>query len=101
MIRPEKLPNLMTAIGVCIQTGSYLDTRHATQRQAERQISRPDILHVLKTGHHEKKKDQFNEQYKAWNYAVKGRSIDGREIRVIVSFEKNGLLIITAIGLDK
>jgi hypothetical protein len=99
--RPEKILNLMKTIHTCIEEGRYLDTRHAFARQNERKISRPEFLYVLKTGHHEKKKDKFDELYGAWNYAVRGRTVDRRELRVIVSFDENGMLIITAIDLKK
>lgn len=82
MTWPDKIPDLMHQIQLCIESGAYLDTRHAIQRQKERQISRLDILHVLKNGYHEKRKDKFDEQHKAWNYAVRGRNIDRRVIWV-------------------
>lgn len=67
----------------------------------ERDITRPEILYVLKNGHHEKRKDKFDEFYKAWNYAVRGKTLDRRELRIVVSFDKDGMLIITAIDLSK
>ncbi len=99
--RPNKLLNLMSTIRTCIDEGRYLDTRHARERQIERQINRPEILYALKGGHHEKSKDRFDEAYDAWNYAVRGKTVDRRELRVIVSFDENGMLIITAIDLKK
>lgn len=78
-----------------------MDTRHAQERKEERLITRPEVLYVLKTGRHEKRKDQFDEFYRAWNYAVRGRTVDRKELRVIVSFDTNGMLIITAIQLGK
>lgn len=101
MDRPEKLPDLISAVRTCIEEGRYLDTRHATERQEERRITRPEVLYVLKRGHHEKKRDRFDDFHRAWNYAMRGRTVDRRELRVIVSFEENGLLIITAIELGK
>lgn len=101
MSRPDKIVDLMSAIRRSIVQGHYYDTRHATQRQIERNITRPDIIYVLKNGFHEKKKDQFDERFKAWNYAVRGKNIDAREIRVIISFDEDGMLIITAIELKK
>jgi Domain of unknown function (DUF4258) len=99
---PEKLLNLMSVIRACIEDGRYLDTRHAFERQDERRISRPEILYVLKNGHHEKKKDKFDEFHREWNYAVQGKTVDRRNLRVIVSFdEASGMLIITAIELKK
>jgi len=79
-----------------------LDTRHATDRQGERKITRPEVIQVLRNGPHEKRKDLFVKQYNAWNYAVRGKTVDRRELRVIVSFEaETGMLIITAIDLSK
>ena len=101
MARTEKLSNLLAMIRVCIEEGRYLDTLHSEDRQDERRISRPEILYVLKNGHHEKKKDKFDEFYNAWNYAVRGKTVDRRNLRVIVSFDKNGMLIITAIEIKK
>lgn len=102
MSHPEKRPDLMPVIRICIAEGRYLDTRHALERQYERQITRPEILFVLKTGYHEKKKDKFDGLYQAWNYAVRGKTVDRREFRIIVSFdESTRMLIITAIELCK
>lgn len=84
-----------------IQAGAYLDLDHATVRQQERSITRPEYLHVLETGYHEKQKDEFRVEYKAWTYSIRGRTLDGRELRVPVSFEEDGtLLVITVIDLD-
>lgn len=41
-------------------------------------------------------------EHGAWNYAIRGRTIDGRSLRIVISFEADGvLLIITAIDLGK
>ena len=50
---------------------------------------------------HDKNKDKFVEEFNAWNYSIKGKTIDKRELRVIVSFDEAGMLIITAIELRK
>ncbi len=100
--RPPKISNLMDVIRECLDRHRYLDTRHATDRQLERSITRPEVIYVLRGGHHEKSKDRFDEQYAAWNYSVRGRTVDRKEIRIIVSFdESTGMLIITAIDLRK
>lgn len=92
----------MSVIRTCIEEGRYLDTRHAIERQDERQINRPEVLYVLKNGHHEKRKDRFDEFHQAWNYALRGKTVDRRELRIIVSIdEPSGMLIITAIELKK
>lgn len=101
MDRPTKLNNLMGTIRKCIEDGRYLDTRHATQRQTERKVTRPEYLHALLNGYHEKRKDKFEIAYSSWNYAVRGKTIDARELRIVVSFDENNMLIITAIDLSK
>lgn len=98
--QPRKIENLLALIHKCILSGHYIETFHAQQRQRQRKIILPDILYVLMNGRHEKARDKFDEAYHEWNYAVRGRTVDKDEIRVIVSFDKTQLLIITAFYLD-
>ena len=52
---------------------------------------------MLRHGFHEKKKDLFDETHNTWNYAVRGKTLDKEEMRVIVSFDRESeMLIITA-----
>lgn len=97
--RPPKETNLLEKVRQAIQSGDYLDVVHAQERQQERQITRPEYEYVLQTGFHEKAKDEFKPEYQTWNYAIRGKTIDQRELRVIVTFE-DGLLIITVIDLE-
>jgi Domain of unknown function (DUF4258) len=102
MKAPPKIDRLLERIRTALDTGRFLDTVHITQRQAERQITRPEMLYVLRHGWHEKRKDVFDTRYQAWNYAIRGKTIDGRHLRVVVSFEEETrLLIITAIALGE
>ena len=100
MDRPPKIRNLLETIRKCLYDGRYLDTRHAFQRQGERNITRPEIVAMLRSGFHEARKDQFDEVHGAWNYAIRGKTMDARTLRVIVSFDENNMLIITAIHLE-
>ena len=77
-----------------------MDTRHATQRGFEREITRPKILYVLKDRIHELQRT-VDELDLVWNYAIRGKTVDKKNVRVAVSLDENGLLIITAIVLDK
>jgi hypothetical protein len=98
--RPSKIPDLMGKVKEAVESGSYFDMIHAQERSIERQISRPEYEYVLLNGYHEKSKDDYKEQYKAWSYAIRGKTLDKRNIRVVVSFDENDLLIITVIDLD-
>lgn len=102
--RPPKDPDVVGKVRRAVSSGSYTELRtdHATDRQSERRVTRPEYVYVLKNGYHEKSKDEFKEEFQAWNYAIRGKTIDGRDLRVPVSFDKDGtLLIITLIDLDQ
>lgn len=92
--RPPKRLDLLDAVHSALAAGTYLDTVHAVERQQERKITRPEYLYVLKNGFHEKSKDTFDEAYHSWNYAIRGKTVDRRDLRVVVTFEE-GLLIVT------
>ena len=96
----EKAAQLLIVIREHLDGGRYFDTRHGSERKLERLITRPEVLHVLRHGYHEKRKDKFESQFQAWNYAIRGKTSDGKELRVIVSFDENNMLIITAIDLN-
>ena len=83
-----------------VEDGTYLDTRHASVRKAERMITLLEVLHVLRGGFHEKKKDEYKPEHKDWNYAIRGKTVDGRSLRIAVAFAVPGMLVITAIDLD-
>ena len=101
MVRyPPKRHNLLAAICHCLKRGEFVDTAHSSGRADERLITRPEVLYVLEHGWHESRKDFYDSRYQCWNSAIRGKTIDLRELRVIVSFDDSGLLIITVIDLD-
>lgn len=94
-IRPPQIDNLHDKICECIDNDRYTQTRHALQRECERLIELSDALHVLKNGRHEKNKTIFDEIFQSWKYAIRGYTLDNLDIRVIVGFDENNMLIIT------
>jgi hypothetical protein len=100
--RPKKIEHLIERIKNCIDSGTYRETVHAALRKNQRNITLPEIILVLTTGRHEKSKDLFDEAFNAWNYAVEGQTVDGLDLRVIVSFDdERDLLIITAFYIER
>lgn len=100
--RPAKLENILILAKECIDSNRYIPTFHAECRQLERDITLLDALHVIKNGYRELKHDQYDEYWKAWNYAIRGTTLQDETIRVIVSFDDDlKLLIITVINLVK
>jgi hypothetical protein len=98
--RPEKHKDVLSRTRGRLASGRYRDTRHVNERKNERCISLPEVRQVIESGWHEKSKDEFKTEWQAWNYAIRGKTVDGRALRIAVSFdEEDGLLMITAIEL--
>jgi hypothetical protein len=98
--RPKKHENVLLLVRTAFANGKYRDTRHARERKEERQISLLEIKQIVERGYHEPAKDEFKEEWQAWNYAIRGKTVDHRELRIAVSFDEEGyLLIITSIAL--
>lgn len=49
--RLPQLPELFPKIRYCIENELYRESRHARERQVEREIALPDVLFVLKHGY--------------------------------------------------
>jgi hypothetical protein len=98
---PSKHTRLIERLRQVLDSGKYRDVVHAQERQTERQITRPEYTYVLRNGYHEARKDEFKEEHNAWNYSIRGRTVDKRDLRVVVSFDEEGMLIITTIEVGK
>jgi hypothetical protein len=58
--KPAKLANILDKIKECIETGNYILTKHALERQIVRAVNLPETLHVLRNGYEEKRKTCFD-----------------------------------------
>ncbi len=100
--RPAKHPDVLSLVREGLSKERYRDTRHASDRKGERQIQIFHIKQAVLAGFHEKAKDEYKTEHRAWNYSIRGKTLDDRELRVIVSFdEEECLLFVTAIDLTK
>lgn len=84
--------NLREKIRHHIKTETYKVTEHAIKRQHLRAVELPDVLEVLLQGVHEKEKTLFSTKLQTWNYAIRGKTVDGREMRVIIAFEEDMII---------
>lgn len=98
--KTEKVPDLLKKIKIYLDNGMYRFSNHATIRKKERFLSLPDAIEILRNGYHEKMKDSWENEFKTWNYSIRGKTVDHDTYRIIVSFEEDYLLIITVIRLD-
>lgn len=96
---PPQIENLLDVIKRYLKEGNFRFSKHAITRRKERSISPQDAKYVLRTGYHEKKKTTFDKLNKAWKYAIRGKTIDNQEIRVVVAIVEEAV-IITVIKLD-
>lgn len=100
MTKKTKHIDILKLIEKAILKGDYIYTGHAEKRLQDREVNRQEVKQVLKSGFHEKKKDQYDETFSEWNYSVKGKTVDKRKLRVVISFDKSNMLIITVIDLE-
>lgn len=98
--RPQKANDVLQKVHRAIRTGQYRDTIHSAQRELDRNIDLLDIIEVLENGYHEKRKDEFKEEFQSWNYSIRGKTFEGRELRIAVYFEESFLMIATVIDLN-
>lgn len=91
----------METVRTRAERGELILMPHAIERRFQRSISINDITHILTTGWHESKKDEYREEYSEWNYSIRGQTVDGRQLRVVVSFDENNMIVITVIRLQK
>jgi hypothetical protein len=101
MVRVTKKTNLMDVVREKAKRGNIILMPHAVQRRFQRSISVSDIIQVLTTGWHESRKDMYQKEYSTWNYSIRGKTIDNRKLRIVVSFDANEMLVITVINLQK
>lgn len=93
--RPLQHLNLHQKIKEAIEAGRYVDTTHARERQSERKITLSDALYILKTGRREKNKTIFDTRWNKWKYAIRGETPDKEDVRVIIAFDDNLMVIVT------
>ena len=55
-----------------------------------------DVVHVLKSGFHDERFDSWSNKFSSWKYNIRGTTIDGNEIRVVLSLQ-NRCIIVTVI----
>ncbi len=98
--KPEQLEKLLDKIREFIRKEKYRFTAHAIERRVQRAISVQDTRYVLTHGFHEKSKTTFDERNKAWNYAIRGKTLDNKDLRIIVAIDEE-LIIITVIKVTR
>ncbi len=95
---------LMLAIKQAINSGDYYFTDHGEFRsKTRRMVNDLEIIRILKSNNkwHEARRDKFEIGNQDWNYHIRGINADGDSIRIVISFDENGMTILTVINLDE
>ncbi len=99
--RVEKIDHVVALAKKLIAGGSYVISDHAFERGEERRLSIGDIKNIISTGYHEKRKDEYKEEFKDWNYSIRGQTLDQEPARVCLAFiKKDHFIVITVIRLE-
>jgi hypothetical protein len=99
--RPAKNPDILKIAQAALASGNFTPVDHAKVRLNQREVTIAEVKQVVEGGYRELKKDEFKKEHNAWNYSIRGKTVDKRSLRIAVSLDKSGLLIITVIDLDK
>lgn len=85
--RPNKREDILTAARRLATAYLFSDTRHSTERRSEQLIPISEVRRVILTGTREKNRDRYDfEYFEDWTYAIRGKDLDGKWMRVIVAF---------------
>lgn len=95
---------LFKLIEDAIAQSNYVFTKHAVQRAQERRILEITVLDILEgkakcKRRRNKRKDKFEGSAQDWNYCIEGVDVNQKRIRIIVTFEKNLMPIITVMWI--
>lgn len=101
MANPPKLNDPLSLIQAYAQQGSYNFVQHARKRLHDREVTVLEVLQIIRSGYHEARKDEFKVEFDEWNYAIRGKTLDARKIRLAIAIKSDGFLVITVIDLEK
>lgn len=95
---------LFDAIDEALKTKNYYFSDHGEKRsKTRRKVDDLQVVKILKSANrsHEARKDKYEKGYEDWNYHIRGKNCEEDDIRIAVSFDEDGMVIITVINLDE
>ena len=91
---------IKVVIKLSLETGNYVLLPHARQRCKERKVLPRDIEFALKNGKRIKARDRFDDSYESWSYTFQGKTIDERDLRIVIIIDDK-LKVVTVVVLDE
>ena len=85
-----------------ISNSDYVFALHAKDRQKTRNVTDIDVLDILENKENRKRKrnkrkDIYIKGYQDWNYCIEGLDLDENNIRIIVSFNDELMMVVTVV----
>lgn len=101
-LKRKKIEGVVALTKKLMGQGAYIISNHAMTRKGQRSFTVGDIKNIIITGYHEKRKDEYKQEFGDWNYAIHGKTLDDDQARICVAFsEDNHFIVITVIHLEK
>lgn len=97
--KPPKDAEIVKKIKNCLANRQYKQSLHALERIDKRKITFQDVLFILETGRREEVKDSYDEVFQNWKYAIRGKTLEEDDIRVIITISEDNIIIITVVNL--
>lgn len=97
--KPPKDAGIVKKIKNCLINQRCKQSLHAIERIDKRRVSFQDVLFVLETGYREEVKDSYDEAFQNWKYAIRGKTLEKDDIRVIITISEDNIIIITVVNL--
>ncbi len=96
-----KVDKILEKVRRAVRNGDFRMSRHAEERMLERELNLPEVIYVLRNGYHEVSKDEFDALRLSWRYAIRGKTMDQKDVRVVVSLDNVSMMwIVTVIDKD-
>jgi hypothetical protein len=90
---PPKIKDPLSAIQAYEKRGLYNFVHHARKRLEEREVTVFEVVQVIHRGFHEARKDEFKPEFGDWNYAIRGKTLDGRKLRLAIAVKPDGFFL--------
>lgn len=105
-VKPKKktTAELFEAIKHSLENNEYYFSDHGNVRSKTRKnVNDLEVIKILEGDDkwHESAKDKYEKDHKDWNYHIRGRNSDEDKIRIAISFDEAGMVVITVINLDE
>ena len=93
---PAKRPDVLQEIRRRAESKRVVFSDHGDRKKRARGFDYSDVERVLMKGQRQEERDRYDDNHRGWSYAMKGETVVGEWLRVIVVLRDPLLLVVTA-----